>query len=235
MHDLSTRGLLWEVGPSADFSKILQIYSGASLEMAYQVAHKAPFSQEGVIYDDLWFEWNVHVPPWRLPTEDRQSIENLMRYVNILPSYPDGNQPSSREIRVKVVTPPKLFVVLSKSRPEAIKEIELEQSAGKPVPAYFLHHVFNRLGTGGTVQMGYDWESGPSVDQRYDLTVMSVSSLQMAQLLRENDHFSQHGLFYDHQYFEWRILMPLSKVSPIHKKTMQQWLRRAGTNLPDEE
>jgi hypothetical protein len=83
--------------------------------------------------------------------------------------------------------------------------------------------------------MGYDWEAGPSEDQNYDLTVMSVSSLEMAILLRENDPVSQHGLFYDHHYFEWCIMIPFGKVSPAYKATLKQLLINAGVDLPTKE
>ena len=79
--------------------------------------------------------------------------------------------------------------------------------------------------------MGYDWEAGPSADQYYDLTIMSVGSMEMAVQLRENDPVSQQGLFYDHQYFEWSIFMPFTKVSPACKDNLQKHLLKAGVKL----
>ena len=76
--------------------------------------------------------------------------------------------------------------------------------------------------------MGFDWEAGPSMDQSYDLTVMSVGSMEMARLLRENDPVSQNGLFYDHRYFEWCILMPWKKASPTYKDNLKKLLKTAG-------
>ena len=76
--------------------------------------------------------------------------------------------------------------------------------------------------------MGYDWESGPSSDALYDLTVFSVGSMEMAKLLRENDPFTQNGLFYDPEYFEWVIHYPFKKVSPTRKERVRQLLNQAG-------
>ena len=81
--------------------------------------------------------------------------------------------------------------------------------------------------------MGYDWEAGPSADQYYDLTIMSVGSMQMAIQLKENDPVSQQGLFYDHHYFEWSIFMPFSKVSPTYRETLKKLLIKAGVELND--
>ena len=85
------------------------------------------------------------------------------------------------------VTPLKLIVSLMKANASRIKEIEENDKAGRPIPSFLVQHAFNRLGPGGTTAMGYDWESGPSGDSLYDLTVFSVASMEMARLLREND------------------------------------------------
>ncbi len=89
-------------------------------------------------------------------------------------------------------------------------------------------HLYNRLGPGGTSQMGYEWESGPSEDQVYDLTIYSVNSVEFARDLRENDGFSRHDLFYDHRFFVWRIFTPFAKVSPLYRGTLQRFLEGAG-------
>ena len=74
--------------------------------------------------------------------------------------------------------------------------------------------------------MGYDWESGPSGDALYDLTVFSVGSMEMAKLLRENDPFTQNGLFYEPEYFEWYIHMPFRKVSPWRKEVLEKLIEK---------
>jgi len=225
---LGEDGKYWEAGPATDFTEILNVYSTSSLAAAKKLMRADPFYQEGILYDDWWFEWQVHVPTWKIDASHREMMEGLLRAVNLLPNYPPGVKPEVNEIKVETVTPPKLFVSISRAQAKAIKKIERDQQAGKPVPAFFINHAFNRLGPGGTVQMGYDWEAGPSADQFYDLTIMSVGSLQMAQQLRENDPFSKHGLFYDHRYFEWFIFMPFLKASPVHKETLRKLLTRAG-------
>ena len=81
--------------------------------------------------------------------------------------------------------------------------------------------------------MGFDWEGGPSADWRYELSILSVTSMQMAQLVRENDPFAQYEFFYDSTYFEWYIHMPLRKASPTHKETLKRFLSGAGIKLAE--
>jgi uncharacterized protein YciI len=233
-YELGEKGFFWEAGPSADFTEILYIYSTQSLAEAQKLLRADPFFREKIHFDDWWFEWHVHVPTWKIRPAEREMIEGLMRYVNILPTYPPGVQPSTLEIKVDTVTPQRLFVDISRAKAAAIKKLEKDQQAGKPVPAFFIQHAFYRLGPGGTVQMGYDWEAGPSDDQNYDLTVMSVGSLEMAKLLRENDPVSQNGLFYDHRYFEWSILFPFKKVSPNNKAALKRLLINAGVRPAED-
>jgi uncharacterized protein YciI len=228
IYNLGEKGLFWEAGPATDFTEILYIFSTSSLAEARRLMHDDPFYREGIFFDDWWFEWHVHVPVWKIKTADREMMEGLMRHVNILPTYPPGVKPQITEIKVETVTPLRLFVSLSKARAESIKKLERDEQAGRPVPAFLVNHAYNRLGPGGTVQMGYDWEAGPSMDQSYDLTIMSVGSMQMAQQLRENDPVSQNGLFYDHRYFEWCILTPFGKVSPGYRDVMKELLTGAG-------
>ena len=233
-HDLGERGMYWEAGPATDFTEILYIFSTSSLDEAKRLMNDDPFYREGIFYDDWWFEWQVHVPPWKINAPQREMMEGLMRHVNILPKYPPGVSPEITEIYVKTVTPQRLFVSISKAKAEDIQQLERDEQAGKPVPAFFINHAFNRLGPGGTVQMGYDWEAGPSADQYYDLTIMSVGSMQMAIQLRENDPVSQQGLFYDHHYFEWSIFMPFNKVSPTYRDILKKLLTQAAVKLNDK-
>jgi len=230
-YDLGEKGLYWEAGPATDFTEILYIFSTGGLDEAQGLMRHDPFYQAGIFYEDWWFEWSVHTPPWKLAPPEREMMENLMRDIGFLPKYPPGVRPQVTEIKVEIVTPPKLIVSLAKTDTARIKKVEHDHKAGKPVPAYLIHHFANRLGPGGTAPMGYDWESGPSSDSRYDLTIMSASSVQMARQLRENDHFVIHGLFYDHRYFEWRVLMPLKKASPTYKETLVRLLKEAGVKL----
>jgi len=232
-YELGERGMYWEAGPATDFTEILYIFSTPSLAVAKELMYADPFYRQGIFYDDWWFEWQVHVPPWKINAPQREMMEDLMRHVNILPKYPPGINPQVTEIYVETITPQRLFVSISKAKAEDMKKLEKDQQAGKPVPAFFINHAFNRLGPGGTVQMGYDWEAGPSADQFYDLTIMSVGSMQMAKLLRENDPVSQQGLFYDHRYFEWSIFMPYNKVSPTYRDILKRLLTQAGIKLND--
>jgi hypothetical protein len=123
--------------------------------------------------------------------------------------------------------PDRLFACFADITPETgeiLKEIEENDKAGRPIPSFLVQHAFNRLGPGGTTAMGYDWESGPSGDSLYDLTVFSVGSMEMARLLRENDPFTQNGLFYDPEYFEWSIHIPFRKASPGRRQVLKKLL-----------
>lgn len=227
-YDLGETGACWEGGPSTDFRDVLYIFSTTSMEEARSLVQEDPFFREGIIYQDTWFGWSIHVPPWKLAPPAREGFEWLMRDVGILPTYPAGVTPRVIEKKVDVVPPTNLVVCFSRVDVARIKQIEIDHKAGKEMPAYFIEHVYNRLGPGGTSQMGYDWESGPSDDQVYDLTIYSVNSVEMARQLRENDRFSRHGLFYDHRFFEWRIFTPFAKVSPLYRSTLQRFLEGAG-------
>ena len=104
---------------------------------------------------------------------------------------------------------------------------------GSPFPSFFIQHAFYRVGPGGTEGVGYDWEGGPSADWNYELSIFSVTSMEMAQLIRENDPFAQNDFFYDRTYFEWCIHMPLRKASPAHKEALKRFLRGAGVKLAE--
>lgn len=230
-YKLAEEGAYWEAGPSADFTQILYIFSTDSMEEARKSMHDDPFYREGIFYDDWWTGWAVHTPTWKVALPIQEEIQNLMRGAGILPTYPPGIEPSVKEIKVEITTPPKLVVSFANANAEGLKKIENDQKSGKPAPAFLFQHAFNRLGPGGTTTMGYDWEAGPSSDSLYDLTIFSVGSMQMAQLLRENDPFTQNGLFYDPAYFEWYIHLPLRRASPTRVETLKQLLKQAGVQL----
>ncbi len=227
-HGLDEKGAYWEAGPSADFTQILYVFSTDSLEEAQKAMRNDPFYKQGIFYDDWWMGWSVHAPSWKTSPAMYERMQGLMRGVGILPNYPPEVTPPVKELKVEVTTPLKLIVTFCKANAEKIKKIEHDQQSGNPASVFLNQHAFMRLGPGGTTTVGYDWESGPSSDSLYDITILSVASMEMAQLLRENDPFTQNGLFYDLSYFEWYIHFPLRKVSPSQKETLKQLLKRAG-------
>jgi uncharacterized protein YciI len=232
-YTLGQAGSCWEGGPSSDFRDILYVYAAGSLEDARGLVQEDPFFREGIVFQEQWFGWSVRVPPWKLAPAEREEMERLMRDVGALPAYPPGVTPQIVERGVEVVTPAKLIACFSRTDTARVRQIEADHRAGVDVPAYFIEHVYNRLGPGGTTPMGYDWESGPTDDQVYDLTIYAVDSIETARRLRENDRFSQHGLFYDHRYFEWCILTPYGKASPLYRGALQRLLEGAGVR-PEE-
>jgi uncharacterized protein YciI len=221
---LGEDGSIWEAGPSADFTRILHIYATPDMESAQQLMYDDPLYKAGFFTEDWWLEWSVHTPYWKLGQTARDESEGLMLGTGVLPSYPPGVDPAISEIKVEIVTPPRLVVSLAKVDVSRIKQIEHNHKAGRPIPSFLVQHAFNRLGPGGSAMMGYEWESGPSIDSLYDLTIFSVGSSEMARLLRENDPFTQHGLFYQPDYFEWFIHSPFRKASPGRREALQQLL-----------
>jgi hypothetical protein len=176
-------------------------------------------------------EWSVHTPYWKIGYPMRSIIEGLAKGNGAHFSCPPGAEHTVSVINVENVTPLKLIASLAKANASRIKEIEENDKAGRPIPSFLVQHAFNRLGPGGTTAMGYDWESGPSSDALYDLTVFSVGSMEMAKLLRENDPFTQNGLFYEPDYFEWYIHHPFKKVSPTRKERVGQLLNQSGAAI----
>ncbi len=227
-HRLGENGSIWEAGPSADFTRILYIYATPDMESAKQLMGDDPLCQAGVLTHDLWLEWSVHTPDWKTGPVARSETEGLKRGTGILPSYPPGVNPTVAVVNVEIVTPPKLVVCLARADVSRLKQLEKNHKEGRPIPSFLVQHAFNRLGPGGTAAMGYDWEGGPSADSVYDLTILSVGSLEMARLLRENDPFTQHGLFYQLEYFEWFIHTPFRKASPGHREGLRQLLGQSG-------
>jgi hypothetical protein len=152
-----------------------------------------------------------------------------MRGMGILPAFAAGVEPPVREVRVNVLTPPRLFVSLARTDTARITKFEEDDKAGRPVPSFLYQHAWNRLGPGGSTQMGYEWEAGPLGDAEYDLTIFSVASLEMAKMLRDNDPFTQNELFYDaNDWFEWTIHYPFRKASPGVRAVLADQLQKAG-------
>jgi uncharacterized protein YciI len=225
---LGENGSIWEAGPSADFTRVLYIYATPDMESARQLMHDDAFYKAGIFTNDWWMEWSVHTPYWKIGEPIRGIIEGLAQGNGALPSCPPGAEPTVSAINVKNVTPRRLIVSLARADAPRIKEIEKNDKEGRSIPSFLVQHAYNRLGPGGTTAMGYDWESGPSADSLYDLTIFSVGSMEMARQLRENDPFTQHGLFYDPDYFEWFIHAPFRKASPGRRDVLERLLQQSG-------
>lgn len=230
-YELGQNDLVWEAGPSAGFSRILHIYADSNMESAKKVMEEDPFFKAGLFGSPWWMEWSVHTPYWKIGRTMREIIEGLAKGNGAMATCPPGAEVSVSFINVENVTPRKLIVSLCRADAARIRRIEENDKTGKPIPSFLVQHAFNRLGPGGTTAMGYDWESGPSADALYDLTVFSVGSIEMARMLRENDPFTQHGLFYDPDYFEWHIHTPFRKASPSRREILRQLLEQSGTKV----
>ena len=182
-YDLGEKGSYWEAGPSADFTEVLYIFSTDSLEEAQELMHNDPFYKERIFHDDLCLEWTIHSPIWRANLTDREKLYNIARDFGVLPKYPPEVKPAIVEIKVDIITPSRLVASIAKMNKESVEKTEQEKESGGSVPAFLIQHSLYRNGPGGTSQIGYDWEGGPSVDYRYDLSIFSVNSIQMAQVL----------------------------------------------------
>src|SRR3972149_1544832 len=85
-HDLGARGLIWEAGPSADFTRYLGVYNTADLNAARKMFRDDPFAREGVLRDDWWRTWSVHTPYWKVSEPIRGMIGGLMAGMGIPPT-----------------------------------------------------------------------------------------------------------------------------------------------------
>jgi hypothetical protein len=210
----------FEAGPSSDFTEIIYIFSTGSLEESQNLLRNDPFYKAGYFYDELWFPWEIHSPRWRISHGFRPADENIMVNAGLVPEYPLDIKQSIKEVKIDIITPSKLFACFSKIN----RGILLPFLSSEPMRSsnIFIQHVYNCSGQGGAGSMGYHWLSGPSVDFNQDLTIFSVNSLFMAQLIKENDAFSRYGVFYDMRYFEWCIHVPFRKASPQHKNLLKR-------------
>ena len=233
-HGLGERSLIWEAGPSADFTRFMGVSTTPDISQAKALLRDDPLFKAGLLKDAWWRTWSVHTPYWKIAEPIRGMIEGLMRGMGILPTYPEGIEPPVREIQVNVVTPPRLFVSLARTDTERITKFEEDDKAGRPVPSFLYQHAWNRLGPGGSTQSGYEWEAGPLGEAEYDLTIYSVASMAMARMLRENDPFTQNGLFHDaNDWFEWTIHYPFRKASPGTRAVLAEQIKKA--DLPVSE
>jgi hypothetical protein len=219
----------FEAGPSADFTEILYIFSTENMAEAQTTLRNDPLFKSGIIYEDSWFTWEIHSPRWKIAANFREADEKFLYSAGLLPQYPPEIKQSIGEIIVDNITPPRLFACFSKMNRGILNQWLSPHS--KTASVVMVQHVYNCAGQGGAGSMGYHWLSGPSVDYTLDLSIFSVNSLFMAQLIKENDSFSRYGIFYDFRYFEWCIHMPFRKASPQHKETLKRLMEKAGIKV----
>ncbi len=126
-------------------------------------------------------------------------------------------------------TPEKLFVCLYKIAPSLTEAIGKFYTEGTPLPAELQAVRENHL------RYQYDmsikdmmWAGGPAADPTRGLNIFAVDSLEEARKAQQNDPYSVHGLFYDDEYFEWTVHMPLGKTAPAHRERLEASLRSLG-------
>lgn len=216
----------YQAGPSADFSEVMYIFATSSLEEAQKLMRDDPFYRAGIFFSDMWFPWEVHSPYWKVSSLFREADRQFQASAGTQNKYPEGVKPPIEEIRLDILTPKKLFACFSKMDMAILKPWLSPESRTKS--AIMMQHIYNCSGQGGAGTMGYHWMAGPSADYTLDLTIFSVNSLTMAQLIKENDAFSRYGIFYDIRYFEWCIHIPLRKASPQHREILKRFLAGTG-------
>ena len=111
-YKLGEKGIIWEAGPSADFTRVLNVYATPDMESAKQVMADDPFFKTGIFKNDWWMEWSVHTPYWKIGETMRGIIEGLAQGNGAQPSCPPGAEHSVSVINVENVTPLKLIVSL---------------------------------------------------------------------------------------------------------------------------
>lgn len=83
--DLCKKGILWLAGSWADHSGGLQIFAVDSIEKAREVQQNDPLLINGIMYDDTYFEWTIHVPYKKVPPALREKIAQTLRECGIEP------------------------------------------------------------------------------------------------------------------------------------------------------
>ena len=223
----------FQAGPSVDFKEIVYVFKTENIDEAKQLMHNDPFYKEGFYYDDSWFPWEIHSPRWKTPEHWKETHNNFLANVGIIPKYLQGIKQPVEEVRIDEITPYKLFASFCKMNEKIMQPWMAPESTTSL--ASFIQHVYYCNGPGGVGTMGYHWLAGPSTDFSQDLTILSVNSLFMAQLVRENDPLVKINAFYDISYFEWCIHLPVRKASPQHKDKLKKFLQDAGISLPKRE
>jgi hypothetical protein len=229
-YNLGEKGFYFEAGPAADFTEILYILATDNLEEARKLMRNDPLYKAGIYYGDSWFKWEVHAPRWRSNSPEVTSGVDF-RQVGVLPSYPPGVKPVVKEVKVDVLTPLKLFVCLSKMNNEVVQPPSGDL---RKISMVTLQHFYYVSGAGGAGLMGYIWLGGTSSDFSQDLSILSVNSLEMAKMVKENDSLCRYGICQDLRYFEWYIHIPFSKASPSHQRKLRDLLRGAGIALAEK-
>ena len=223
----------FQAGPSADFTEFIFVFKTGSIDEARRLMHNDPFYEEGFFYNDSWFPWEIHSPRWKTPEHWKGTHNKFLANVGIIPKYLQGIKQPVQEIRIDEITPYKLFASFCKMN-EKIMEPWMSPKSTTSL-ASFIQHVYYCNGPGGVGTMGYHWLAGPSADFTQDLTILSVNSLLTAQLVRENDPLVKINAFYDINYFEWCIHLPVKKASPQHKHKLKNFLQNAGIGPAKQE
>jgi uncharacterized protein YciI len=60
--DLAKKGTVWLAGSWGDHTGGMQIFAVDSLEEAQKVQRNDPFFISGTMYDDTYYEWQIHTP-----------------------------------------------------------------------------------------------------------------------------------------------------------------------------
>jgi uncharacterized protein YciI len=222
----------YQAGPSVDFTEILHIFATNSIEEAQTLMHNDPCYQKGIFYQDSWFPWEIHSPYWKTPAYFFEADRSLQISAGVKPKFPPDIDIPIEEVKIDISTPNKLFACFSKMNREILKPWLSPESRTRS--AILIQHIYNCASQGGAGPMGYHWLSGPSVDYTQDLTIFSVNSLQMAQMIKENDAFSRYGIFSDLRYFEWCVHVPFRKASPQHRAILLRFLNSAGVKIAEE-
>ena len=83
MYDISKSGILWLGGPSADYTHTINVFAVDSLEKAREAQQNDPYYVQGLIHNDRYLEWVIHMPLGKASPADREKIERNCRELGI--------------------------------------------------------------------------------------------------------------------------------------------------------
>lgn len=207
-YDLAEKGITWAGGPLGNFQGTLSIYEINTEEEARKARRNDPYYLKGMFYDNRYYEWFIHAPLSLCSPAHKVLVQEGLKKAGLEGITESQNRPES---------PQRLFVCFSGMAP-------LTRGTGEIVREHFRYQF------GYLMKESLIWAGGPLGNYEACLQIFAVNSIGDAKNIVERDPFSIKGIFYDNQYYEWFIHMPLRKASPAHKEKLRQSLKQVGIN-----
>jgi uncharacterized protein YciI len=88
--DLAAKGILWLAGSWADHTGGMQIFAVGSMDEARKVQREDPFFINGTMYDDMYYEWQIHTPYEKVPANFKEKITQTLKECGMGPKATVG-------------------------------------------------------------------------------------------------------------------------------------------------